>query len=110
MQELPLERPIENIIWYLCRLKYKILIKNKRLKPEVEKVELDQFWKGEFSIGKIDLTYWMRKASLSVRGEKLSNSPIGHCWATLVGARRGGSSSFIKEWGGVAMSVPDAGS
>jgi len=32
------------------RLKNKILIKNKRLKPEVEKVELDQFWKGEFSI------------------------------------------------------------
>ena len=70
MQELPLEHPIENIICYLCRLKYKILIKNKRLKPEVEKVELDQFWKGEFSIGKIDLTYWMRKASLSVRGRK----------------------------------------
>lgn len=28
----------------------KILIKNKRLKPEVEKVELELFWKGEFSI------------------------------------------------------------
>ena len=35
----------------MFRLKNKILIKNKRLKPEVEKVELDQFWKGEFSIG-----------------------------------------------------------
>ena len=31
-------------------LKNKILIKNKRLKPEVEKVELELFWKGEFSI------------------------------------------------------------
>ena len=28
----------------------KILIKNKRLKPEVEKVELELFWRGEFSI------------------------------------------------------------
>ena len=32
------------------RLKNKILIKNKRLRPDVEKVELDLFWKGEFSI------------------------------------------------------------
>ena len=39
------------ILTLLSRLKNKILIKNKRLKPEVEKVELDQFWKGEFSIG-----------------------------------------------------------
>ena len=40
------------------RLLNKILIKNKRLKPEVEKVELDQFWKGEFSIGdNIAITY-----------------------------------------------------
>ena len=32
------------------RLKNKILIKNKRLRADVEKVELDLFWKGEFSI------------------------------------------------------------
>ena len=32
------------------RLKNKILIKNKRLRPDVEKVELELFWKGEFSI------------------------------------------------------------
>lgn len=32
-------------------LKRKILIKNKRLKPEVEKVELDLFKQGEFVIG-----------------------------------------------------------
>jgi len=32
------------------RLLNKILIKNKRLRPEVEKVELELFWKGEFSI------------------------------------------------------------
>lgn len=31
-------------------LKRKILIKNKRLKPEVEKQELEMFWKGEFVI------------------------------------------------------------
>lgn len=32
-------------------LKRKIIIKNKRLKPEVEKVELDLFKQGEFVIG-----------------------------------------------------------
>ena len=32
------------------RLKRKILIKNKRLKPEVEKIELEQFRKGELKI------------------------------------------------------------
>ena len=32
------------------RLKNKIVIKNKRLRPDVEKVELELFWKGEFSI------------------------------------------------------------
>ena len=40
------------VTYYFLRLKKKILIKNKRLKPEVEKTELDLFWKGEFSIGK----------------------------------------------------------
>ncbi len=33
------------------KLLRKILIKNKRLKPEVEKVELELFRKGEFVIG-----------------------------------------------------------
>ena len=33
------------------RLKRKILIKNKRLKPEVEKEELEKFFKGEFQAG-----------------------------------------------------------
>ena len=32
------------------QLKRKILIKNKRLKPEVEKVELDLFMQGQFVI------------------------------------------------------------
>merc|ERR550519_1907772 len=32
------------------QLRRKILIKNKRLKLEVEKAELELFWKGEFSI------------------------------------------------------------
>ncbi len=32
------------------QLKRKILIKNKRLRPEVEKVELEAFWKGELTI------------------------------------------------------------
>ena len=32
------------------QLRMKILIKNKRLKAEVEKAELELFWKGEFSI------------------------------------------------------------
>ena len=31
-------------------LKRKILIKNKRLRPEVEKAELELFWKGELAI------------------------------------------------------------
>jgi phosphatidylinositol phospholipase C, beta len=31
-------------------LKRKILIKNKRLKPEDEKRELELFWRGEFVI------------------------------------------------------------
>jgi phosphatidylinositol phospholipase C beta len=31
-------------------LKRKILIKNKRLRPEVEKTELDLFWKGLLAI------------------------------------------------------------
>lgn len=31
-----------------CALKRKILIKNKRLKPEVEKVELELFRSGQF--------------------------------------------------------------
>ncbi len=33
------------------KLKRKILIKNKRLKPEVEKTELELFLKGELEIG-----------------------------------------------------------
>lgn len=33
-----------------CLLKRKILIKNKRLKPEVEKQELELFKQGEFVI------------------------------------------------------------
>ena len=81
------------------------MIKNKRLKPEVEKVELDQFWKGEFSIGEIYLPYWMQW------GRK---TPQLSDWALLRSQPRaeGGSSSFVKEsgWGGMAMSAPDAGS
>lgn len=34
-----------------CALKRKILIKNKRLKPEVERQELELFQKGQFVIG-----------------------------------------------------------
>ena len=33
-----------------CELKRKILIKNKRLKPEVEKVELELFRAGQFEV------------------------------------------------------------
>ena len=59
----------------IFRLKNKILIKNKRLKPEVEKVELDQFWKGEFSIGDYiwrigDLYFNDKKRSLEVKPDK----------------------------------------
>lgn len=36
------------------RLKRKILIKNKRLRPEVEKHELELFWKGELAIEESD--------------------------------------------------------
>ena len=58
--------------WYLVifRLKNKILIKNKRLKPEVEKVELDQFWKGEFSIGECILYFNNKKRSLEVKPDQ----------------------------------------
>jgi len=36
------------------RLKGKILIKNKRLQPEVEKAELELFWRGELAIEESD--------------------------------------------------------
>ena len=54
----------------MFRLKNKILIKNKRLKPEVEKVELDQFWKGEFSIGDYILYFNNKKRSLEVKPDQ----------------------------------------
>ena len=95
------------------------MIKNKRLKPEVEKVELDQFWKGEFSIGEIYLPYWMqcggsegvhskrRKASPLVRGRKTVQISD---WALQGYAR-----SRAPRGGGIRvgwdlMSAPDAGS
>ena len=34
-----------------CKLKRKILIKNKKLKPEVEKEELEKYLKGALEIG-----------------------------------------------------------
>ncbi len=36
------------------QLKRKILIKNKRLRPEVERTELELFWKGELAIDESD--------------------------------------------------------
>ena len=45
-------------------LKRKILLKNKRLKPDVEKMELELFLKGELQVER--RVKWMYKTKLEV--------------------------------------------
>ena len=68
------------------RLKNKILIKNKRLRADVEKVELELFWKGEFSIDENEEPKEDASATTIIKKEESSETNGGPIVPTEVAA------------------------
>ena len=68
------------------RLKNKILIKNKRLRADVEKVELELFWKGEFSIDENEEPKEDASATTIIKKEESSEANGGPIVPTEVAA------------------------
>ena len=68
------------------RLKNKILIKNKRLRADVEKVELELFWKGEFSIDENEEPKEDASATTIIKKEESSETNGGPIVQTEVAA------------------------
>lgn len=85
------------------RLKRKILIKNKRLRPEVEKVELELFRRGELAIEDSEEERDDPKATIGATASPIAAAIAGSASASASGGPGGGSTN--SDPAGAASSV-----